>query len=417
MQTHLSKMFGQSIGRVLMKASNGGTPAEVDGHKGVWVTMQGRPIFIRDGESAGDALSRHTGGAAGKPGEKPAGTKPTAAKPGLTIMRERTVPPSGGHPPYAPNPEEDKDGDGVADASRVGIGGREVRPPPAIPRLPNLTPDERDVEDRFAKAFEDDPDGMAKEYLDRLKKGEIGDGPNVFGTDDAKLLSPDYNPSGATEDTVKDARGRYNVMVHQTGNAIAKRAFLMKLDEIEGGSPEGKTVLVTAGGVAAGKGYALGNVDQTKELSKRVGAIWDSAGEQNSTEMPWVLDECNKRGIKAVFAYVHADPKETWENPKRGVVERAQKKGRMVDAQLFADSYALGARNFDNFHRNNKDKADFIFLESGEPPRVVNKVPAAGLEARSEDIYARASKVLSERSASLNPAVKRGGSVGRRIWK
>lgn len=349
--------------------------------------------------------------------EKP--RKKQRVLPDNPIAQEATVPPSKGKP-YDVDPSADKDKDGVTDAARVGLCGTCVAPPPAIPRLPNLTADEREVEERFASAFEEDPRALVDEYLDRLAQGKIGDAPNVFSTDDAKQLSPDYNPPGAEADN-KDARARYNVVVHQTANAIAKRAFLKKLDELAALPKDDprRSVLMTNGGVASGKGYALGRVDETKALAQQVGAIWDSAGEQNGTETPWVLEEARKRGLKSVFVFVDSDPKETWENPKRGVIERAKKTGRMVDARVFADSYAIGARNFQAMadkHKGDKD-AEFFVLSSrkGEPVRVPS-VPEEALKADEDDIYQQALEAIHA-VKDLPPAIKRGGTISQRIWR
>ena len=334
------------------------------------------------------------------------------------ISKEPTVKPSSGEERNQ-DPTEDKDGDGVADMARVGVAADEVPPPPKyVPRLPNLTADERAVEEQFAQAFEKDPDGVAKQYADLVKTGKIGDGPNIFNTDDAKLLSPGYNPQGKSDDEVKEARSRYNAMVHATGNAIAKKAFLSRLDELEklpADDPR-RTVLVTSGGVASGKGYALSKV--AADLSSKVGAVWDAAGEQNATENPWIMKELEKRGLKGVFAFVHADPVGTWENPKRGVIERAGKKGRMVDARPFADSYAYGAKNFKAFADKHGNKAEIIYIDNsqdGKDPVRSSAMPKAALEFDAEDLYARASKILDSKS-DVKPAVRRGGSVGRRIW-
>ena len=719
--------------------------------------------------------------AAKKP-EEPARKK--RVLPENPIAKEATVPPPNGKT-YDVDPRADADKDGVTDAARVGLCGTCVAPPPAIPRLPNLTADEREVEGRFASAFEEDPMALVDEYLDRLAQGKIGDAPNVFSTDDAKLLSPDYNPSGSDADK-KDAMGRYNVVVHQTANAIAKKAFLKKLDELAA-LPEGdpkRSVLMTNGGVAchgedtpilmfdgsvrmvqdiapgeqvmgpdskprvvlvahrglgdlynvvpkrgasfvvndehvlslkeisrngtnperqrlrtvnikvkdvlargkrfaknswlyrtgvefaaapvpldpyflglwlgdgthslpaitsadpeiaafmesfaatfpgirlvvhakksgglsrtkdnksssyqlskvgkmgmrpgrlppepnpvtkllseigvlhnkhipasylinsqtvrlgllaglldsdgyldklggyeittkdaklaetiaflgrslgfgvtqalkrtrykgesrayhrlhvagdvdripvrverkkspvrrartatgrrnrdtlhtgyaltslgkgaffgftldgdglyllgdftvthnSGKGYALGRVDETKALAQQVGAIWDSAGEQNGTEAPWVLEEAKKRGLKSVFVFVDSDPKETWANPKRGVIERAKKTGRMVDARVFADSYAIGARNFQAMsdkHKGDKD-AEFFVLSSREgAPQRVPAVPEAALKSDEDDIYQQSLEAIHA-IKDLPPAIKRGGTISQRIWR
>jgi hypothetical protein len=311
---------------------------------------------------------------------------------------------------------------GIASTPRVGVPGPNVPPPPAdIPRLPNLTEAERKAETNFARLYLHHPDDVAREYRDQLKAGKIGDAPNIFNTDDAKLLSQDYNPRGQADDAVKDARSTYNVAVHQTANVIAKRAFLQHLDEVVAKLPEDKrSVLVTSGGVASGKGFSLANVQATSEIANKVGAVWDAAGEQNAAENPWVLDECKKRGMRAIFAYIHADPAQTWENPERGVVERAGKKGRMVDARVFADSYAIGAKNFAAFHQQHQSDpaAQFFFIDNatGGKPKLSEGMPEAAMAVDGEKLYAQATNVIEQRKDKIKPAVYRGGTIGQRIW-
>lgn len=320
------------------------------------------------------------------------------------------------HDPNEVDPET-----GVTRASRVGVPGFSVPPPPnEIPRLPNLTEIERKAEARFADAFLNDVDGVTQQYFDAVRTGKLGDAPNIFSTDDAKNLSPDYLLENGTDDEKKSAKGVYNVAVHQTANVIAKRAFLKHLDDVVAKLPEEqRMVLVTSGGCAAGKGHSLGNVETTKELTGKVGAVWDAAGEQNSVENPWIMAECKKRGIIPIYAFIHANPRETWENEKHGVVERATKVGRMVDAKLFADSYAIGAKNFNAFYQKHKDSGEakfFIIDNSKGKPMLLNDMPKEALEINSDTLNVRASKVLKDRESSLRPSVVRGGSIGDRIW-
>ncbi len=134
--------------------------------------------------------------------------------------------------------------------------------PNKIPRLKNLTADERLVESTFADWFEADPDGAAAAYRKAIESNALGDGPTIYNTDDAKMLSKDYASR-------KENRSMYNLSVHQTANAIAKRAFLSKLDEIAQ-MPEGERhVMVTAGGCASGKGFACGKIPEVTELVGR----------------------------------------------------------------------------------------------------------------------------------------------------
>jgi phage gp29-like protein len=306
--------------------------------------------------------------------------------------------------PTPENPNIDANKDGITDAARVGVPGLQTPPPPPdIPRLPNLTHEERAVESNFAEAYEANPSDMVSAYLNQVTTSGA---PNTFSTDDAKMLSPDYARSN-------DNKAVYNVAVHQTANAVAKNAFARYLDEVVSKLPKDQqTILVTAGGVAAGKGYALGNIDSAKSVASKVGAVWDTAGEQNSTELPWVMDEAAKRGMRVVYAYVDADPITTFER----VVSRAQKTGRMVDADLYADSYAIGARNFQTFASKNSGKADFLYLSNRTAkPSLLDSFPKDALVDR-ETVYRAAKKYVSAKADSLSPAVLAGATIGERLW-
>ncbi len=330
----------------------------------------------------------------------------------------KTPPPPG--QVYNPNPADGK-------AARVGVPGDVVPPPPKeIPRLPNLNPDERAVENKFATMFESDPDGMARKAREAMNNG-MGDGPTIFATDEMKNLFDEWKGSKVTgpdgksdlSPETKAFRSKFNTALHQTANALAKRAFLQHLDEVVSKLPEDKRqVLVTAGGVAAGKGYAIANVGSVNQISQLAAATWDSAGEQNSTELPWLAEECKKRGIKMTAVFVHSNPQETWENPQRGVIERAGKKGRMVDARVFADSYTHGARNFHEFQQkfgNDPAIRTFVLDNTQKTPSPLNQVPTEMLTMDPEALYSRCLQAL-DTTPNVPEAVKAGGSAGARIW-
>jgi len=311
---------------------------------------------------------------------------------------------------YQPDITADTDGDGIADFSKVGVPAHVVPPPPAMTRMPNLTKAERYVESSFVDWFESDPDGAVSEYRRRTAEG-LGDGPNFFSTDDVKLLHPVYASS-------LENRAKYNVPLHQTANAIAKRAFIDHLDQVVMNLPEDKRhVLVTAGGVAAGKGFALSKNKEINAVATAAAAVWDSAGEQNSTEMAWVANALKERGIKGTFVYVHADPSQKWENPAYGAVKRANTKGRMVDAHLYADSYVQGAENFQKFHENNlgNDDVNVVYIDSTTPDMAQSDtMPQSAMGLDRDSVYNRSVQFLL---GSEHPDwIKRGGSLGMRVW-
>lgn len=311
---------------------------------------------------------------------------------------------------YSPDVEKSTHGDGVTDAARVGLPGRMVPTPPGIPRLPNLNPTERKAEAKFASDFESNPDGLANDFLDMVKAGKR---PPTFGTDDAKMLTAEW--AGPAGEDRSQRRATLNTALHQTANAIAKRAFLKHLDSL----PKRASIMVTVGGCGAGKGYSLGNVDIAKNAAAQSQAVWDSAGDQNATENPWLQEEAEKRGLTVTYVYVHADPRTSWADPNRGVIKRANnpEDGRMVDADVFADSYAIGAKNHKAFAEANKKNpnAKFIFIDSaGKPPTLVDGIPDEATKIDRKELAAFAKEALDK--ADAPPHIKDGGSVGKRIW-
>lgn len=341
----------------------------------------------------------------------------------------KTAPPPGPH--YAPDPHAVNPKTGMTEAARVGVPGDALPPPPKIGRLANLTPDEREVESAFADEYERDPDAMADRMIammaDRTSATVVGDNAHTFSTDEAKMLFPTWagKPEKDAEGKpvltpeTKAFRSKYNTMLHQTANALAKRAFVRYLDNVVSKlPPEQRSVMVTAGGVAAGKGYAIGKVPAVKAINDAASAAWDTAGEQNSTELDWVRNQCAKRGIKMHAVYVHADPVGIWDNPAGGVIERAEKKGRMVDAKAFADSYTIGAKNFDAFSKRNGNnpnvQCSIISNIRGQDPKQLPSLPPEVLNTDGEALYQHCLHKLA--AAPVSDPVKQGGSAGVRIW-
>lgn len=351
---------------------------------------------------------------------------PPDIKQAAGVAAPHTAPPPGNM--YAPDPTPPASG-GLAKAARVGVPAHVVPPPPdKIERLPNLTETERYHEDAFAKMFEQNPDGFADRIIGEMQAGRLGDAPNIFATDEAKMMYDPWRgqstmgPNGKPilTDQTKAFRATMNTALHQTANASMKRAFVRYLDEVVSKQPsEQRHVLVTAGGVAAGKGHALKNIGHMNDLQHSASAVWDSAGEQNSTELDWVADLCRDRGIKMTAVFVNANPQEVWATPHGGVIERANDKGRMVDARAFADSYTHGAKNFQRFVDNNRDNPNvataIIDNPRGSAPQQLPSIPEHVLSMHPDALYATCLQQLSA-SPQATPAIKAGGAAGLRIW-
>jgi hypothetical protein len=336
---------------------------------------------------------------------------PDAPHEGRGIEGEPHTPPPPGKV-YKPDVEKDHNGDGVTDFARIGVDAMSTPPPPSVGKLPNLTPHERQVEEKFIDAFHKDPDGMASQFRDIVgRTTKPGEAP-TFGTDDAKVLADVWSHPDPGIRAVN--RATLNNPLHQTANAIAKRAFIQHLDTLK----PGDELMVTVGGCGAGKGFALKNVPEALAMKGRSKAVWDSAGDQNATENPWIQKAAEARGLKVNYVYVHADPHTQWAHPERGVVKRAAdpSDGRMVDAKVFADSYALGAKNHQAFYDRHKDNpnASFVFLANTGKPTLIPGVPKESLKLDRRELAKFASRAVRDSGAPAH--VKRGATVGERIW-
>jgi len=288
-------------------------------------------------------------------------------------------------------------------SSKVGVPASSV--PTKVPRIANLPKELAAAQERFATKYESNPQGAYDEYYKAAMTHPTE--PAVFNADNAKAMSEDYRNTGSLE-----SRAQYNVAVHATADAIAKGAFLKRLDEIAKMPVDQRNILVTSGGVGAGKSSGLPFIPKSVGFN----AVWDSTGELNSTENEWVQKEAEKRGIDVTHLFVHADPLTVW--PR--VIERGIKTGRMVDATLFAESYNDGAHNFASFNEAqiNNPRAHFYFVDnSGKPEdrKALSAFPSQALKVRKEELRAYAQQKLRESNAP--DWVKKYGDIGKDIWK
>lgn len=262
-----------------------------------------------------------------------------------------------------PDPFADDDGDGITDNALIGVPADETPPPPKIPTLENLDNVEQKSQDDFNKRIEENPEAMADEYLEVVYATE-GEDPlkplshKTFNTDDAKVLNPNY------KDNDPESKAKHNLVSHAGANAIAKMSFEKHLDTK---MKKGDVILVTMGGVAAGKGYAV-----ERAFNKRadeIGAVWDTAGEQNGTELEYVIEQAKKRGLKVEFVYVHTNPLDHAFAGMEGFFSRAKSKGRTPTSQVFGQSYKIGADNFNGGKKKYADNKDvsWTILDNPNP--------------------------------------------------
>ncbi len=231
--------------------------------------------------------------------------------------------------------------DGTASADKATGALQET----GLPRWAGLSPSERMHEEAFAAQAEADLPGMRDAFLAMSFDKKLGT--HVFEVDGAKKL---YEQYGAGKKAENDAQLRVRVTanhaLHPTAVAVARLAFLKRLDELGAlpkESPQ-RAVFVTNGGCAAGKGSLSGLVRESTG-SFDFGAVWDAAGEGDAQENGWILAAAQARGLKVVYGYAENDPMKTYQS----VLQRAEGSGRIVDPVTFARSYTRGQANMKAF--------------------------------------------------------------------
>jgi hypothetical protein len=174
-------------------------------------------------------------------------------------------------------------------------------------------------------------------------------------------------------------RAEGNLALHQTATAIAKLAFLQRLDELEtrpATDPE-RRVIVTMGGSGGGKGR-LRKILQVAMPDFKAGAIFDAAGEGEARECAAILAECKKRKLHVDFVYFHKPV----DVAAVRVVERTKKSGRMVDVLPTVRGHLTGAEVIRAF----AESAEFLSQQHVGRARIYGTT--SGPEVLDADPYA-----------------------------
>lgn len=330
-------------------------------------------------------------------------------------------------------------GRGMTKASIVGVPGNEI--PEKVPRLSGISSEQKKIENDFAQNWEDKTKREAA--VSKLKKMFTDeDGVMTIETDKVKELDPNWGTKSrikelsnkvkngeATSAERSELNGylsyqqENNTVLHQTANVLAKEVFRREMSERKARG-EDVDVLVTSGGCAVGKGFGLEKMgremirknttnkklvdgyDRDTTPSKNM-IIWDSAGDQNGTELPWVASQGARH---TTFVHTVGDAVKNASNEKSGLVQRAIDKGRMVDATVYAQSYSIGNHNFSQFYENNKNNKSFSFYKVENPGVGNGPTKLVDVDKRSKfediDITGDSASKLVKRNLDNNDRTK-----------
>jgi hypothetical protein len=195
---------------------------------------------------------------------------------------------------------------------------------------PPLDARQLEVQDRFAKYIEKDPQAAIDEY-----KQKFG---NVVNADNAKELSVDYRADRSANASA----------VHEPSSWLAKQVYKQIL---AAPVPEDKynTAFFMTGGPGTGKTTAIEGSKTLSRFIKNSNVVMDGtfAGFKSADAK---IQQALAAGRDAIIAYVHRDPDDAFEN---GILRRAehgtegQQSGRTVPIDWAAPSYVNVRKSVD----------------------------------------------------------------------
>ena len=197
--------------------------------------------------------------------------------------------------------------------------------------------------------------------------------PLKIETDEIKLMSPHFsgrkvdlgNSVYDGADKAKIGPAIFNTALHPTATAVARIALELLLRETDG------PLVVMAGGVAAGKGFAAkkANFDDSDAA-----VVFDPDGESSQTFLETVESLAAQHGNEMRLVGVVTDPVAAWLR----AVNRSFEEGRTVSETAFAHSHSVGVENMLTGARGLRARGrDVVLIDNNTFPKLYNGEPPA----------------------------------------
>ena len=261
-----------------------------------------------------------------------------------------------------------------------------------IARAKNLTPQEREVEARFAKYLEEHTDESIARY--RTKYGK------EINTDNARELSPDYAPGGmeAEDSNTRAARTKWSAAVHEPSSALTKEIYRRELKN-KPGPKERSQVVFTGGGAGVGKTTSIHQVPGLGQTVEAAQIVYDTTLSSMKSSMERI-SQALEAGKLVSIVYVYRDPIDSLVG---GALPRAERNGRSLPLEAFLDTH-LGAPDVvlkigETYKADKRVEIAIIDNSGGRGKAVVadlNFVRSVARKYTREDLKARLLRALEE---------------------
>jgi hypothetical protein len=208
----------------------------------------------------------------------------------------------------------------------------------------HLSPEQREVEARFAAYLEARTDEAIARYVERYGK--------EINTDNVRELSSDYAPGGmeAEDSATVAARTRWGDAVHEPASALTREIFRRALTK--GSAPERrKQVVFTAGGAGVGKTTSIRKLADLAHAVEAAEIVYDTilSSFRSSVER---ITQALDAGHMVSIIFVYRDPIDSFVG---GMLPRAKTIGRTLPLEIFLNSHMGAIESFPRIVENYKD--------------------------------------------------------------
>jgi hypothetical protein len=220
----------------------------------------------------------------------------------------------------------------------ISLSGAVAGEPPAfypgnlaIAKAQNLTPQEREVEARFAKYLEDHTAEAIARYQTKYGK--------EINTDNARELSQDYAPAGMDAEDARSraARAKWSSAVHEPSSALTKEIYRRELKKAASAN-ERSQVVFTAGGAGSGKTTGIQQIAGLGRVVESAQIVYDTTLSSLRSSLDRIAQALDA-GKAVSIIYVYRDPIDSL---VAGALPRAERNGRTLPLEVFVETH-MGA--------------------------------------------------------------------------
>jgi Zeta toxin len=276
----------------------------------------------------------------------------------------------------------------------------------------NLSPQEREVEARFAAYLEAHTDEAIARYIERYGK--------EVNTDNVRELSIDYAPGGPDADdaATKVARAKWSSAVQAPSSALSREIYRRALAKTPAPAQR-KQVIFTAGGAGVGKTTSIQQIPGLARAVEAAEIIYDTTLSNLKSSMERVA-QALAAGRTVSIVFVYRDPIDSFVG---GVLPRAEKMGRTLPLEAFLATHIGAAEVLPKIAAayRNDDRVAIAVIDNSRGrgnagASDIEFVKAAAAKYSREELKAKLSEALDQAyekgkrgdKAGISEAVYRG---------